>query len=408
MKRIILLLILATSITFTFAQKNANVRKAKDKALMDKPDFAAAREAIKLALQDSTAKSQAETWYVAGLIGSKQSDAELTKTYLKQPFDTISKGKAMIESYDYFTQALKLDNVPDAKGKAHPRFSNDIKTILKEYYTIQPNLIGYGAYQFGKENFAGAVKTFEAFLEIPTLPVMKNEIKMDSTYDMITYYTAVCASGAKMHDKAIKYFEGMKDKKYMILGVYQSLANEYLSIKDTANYIKTIEEAIEKLPKESWFLQNLINFDIKRNKIQDALVYLNTAIEREPLFAQYQFVKGQLYLTLENFDEANKALNKAVQLDPTKPEAYAELGRSYYNKAVKMAIDAAKIKDTSLYNKEKKNIDEVFKQSIPYYKKAVELNPKEIEYKIPLKKLYYQLQMDSDYEAVSKEIKALQ
>jgi len=409
MKKIILLLILATGFSFTFAQKNVNLRKAKDKALNeDKPDFAGAREALKLALQDTSIINQAETYYVAGLIGYKQSDADYKKAVINQKFDTLSKGKALMESYDYFLQALKLDMVPDAKGKVKSKYSKDIKSYLKEYYQFQPNLIGFGAFQFGKEDFLGAVKTFEAYLAIPKMPLMNNELKMDSTYDMITYYTGVAAANAKKHDLSIKYFESMKDKKYQLSGVYQNLSSEYLALKDTANYMKTIKEAIEKLPKEPWFLQNLINFDIKINKIQDALTYLNTAIEREPNFAQYQFVKGQLYLTLENFDEANKAFNKAIELDPSKPDIYAELGRSYYNKAVKMAIDAAKIKDTNLYNKEKKNIDEIFKLAIPYYKKAVELNPKEVEYKIPLKKLYYQLQMDSDYEAISKEIKAQQ
>jgi energy-coupling factor transporter transmembrane protein EcfT len=64
MKKIILLLILAISFTFSFAQK-ANVSKAKNRALMENPDFAGAREAIQLALKDSTTNKLAETWYVA-------------------------------------------------------------------------------------------------------------------------------------------------------------------------------------------------------------------------------------------------------------------------------------------------------------------------------------------------------
>jgi predicted Zn-dependent protease len=224
---------------------------------------------------------------------------------------------------------------------------------------------------------------------------------------MISYYAAISASSANMHDRSVKLFENLKDKNYQMNSVYQNLAAEYLSVKDTANYLKTLQEGIEKLPKQSWYMQNLINFYIHTNKIKDALVYLNAAIEREPLFSQYQFVKGQLYLTLENFDEANKALNKAIEMDPTNPDIYAELGRSYYNKAVKMSIEANKIKDTNTYKKEEAKVDEVFKEAIPFYKKAIELKPKEVEYKLPLKQLYYRLQMDSEYEAINKDIKAL-
>lgn len=408
MKKIILLIILAMSFNLTQAQKS-NVRLAKDKASNeDKPDFKGAKEAIKLALADSTTKGLAETWYVAGLIGNKQSEAEYKKAILNQKFDTLAKGKAMLESYDYFMQAIKLDMTQDAKGKAHPRYVKDIKSILKDYYQIQPNLIGYGAYQFGKDNFVGAVKTFEVFLEIPKLPIMNNEIKLDSTYNMITYYTGVCAANAKIHDKAIKYFESLKDKKYQLSGVYQNLATEYLATKDSASYVKTIAEAIEKLPSQPWFLQNLINYYIHSNKIQEAIVYLNTAIERDPTFSQYYYVKGQLYLTLENFDEATKALIKASEIDPKNADVYAELGRSSYNKAVKMSLEANKIKDTNLYKKEDAKICEVFKEAIPYYKKAIEINPNDVEYMKTLKQLYYRLQMDNDFEAISKKINEIQ
>ena len=61
-------------------------------------------------------KNQAETWYVAGLIGYSENDAAYKKALLNQRFDTIAKGNAILESYDYFKNALKLDQLPDAKG----------------------------------------------------------------------------------------------------------------------------------------------------------------------------------------------------------------------------------------------------------------------------------------------------
>jgi tetratricopeptide (TPR) repeat protein len=408
MKKIILLLILAASFTFSPAQK-ANVQKAKDKALNeDKPDFSGAREAIKLALKDSTTKDNAETWYVAGLIGNRESEIQYKKAILNLPFDTLKKGKALMESYDYLIKAIKFDNFPDAKGKVKPKFANKIKPILKDYYSTRENLIGYGAYQYSKENYDEAFNVFKAYLEIPKLPILNNEIKMDSIYDMINFYTGLSASGAKKHDEAIKIFTEMKDKKYQLSAVYQNLAVEHFAIKDSVTYIKLLKEGIEKFPKQPWFLQNLINYYIHSNKIPDAIVYLNTAIEREPNSAQYYFVKGQLNLTLENFDEANIAINKAIELDPKNADYYAELGRSYYNKAIKLSLELNKMKDTNLFKIENAKVETVFKQAIPFYKKAVELKPKEVEFMTPLKQLYYRLQMDADYEAITKQIKALQ
>ena len=406
MKKIILSLFLVISFTLSFAQK-ANVSKAKNKALMENPDFTGAREAIKLALKDSTTKNLAETWYVAGLIGNKENEVLFNKSIMKQPFDSLAKGKALMESYDYFVQALKFDQLPDAKGRIKPRYSKDIKTYLKDYYTTQQNLIAYGALLYEKKNYEGAVKTFEAYLEIPKMPIMNNEIKIDSTYYMISFYTAASAANAKMHDKAIGIYESLKDKKYETKSVYQSLYEEYVVKKDTANFVNTLKEGLGKFPTDAWFMQNLINYYIYSGKIKDALTYLDKAIEKEPSLAQYRYVKGNLEESLGNYDEARTAFDKAIELDPTQSESYAGIGRIYYNKAVKILEASAKIKDMKVYNAEAKKAEDLFKQSLPFFKKASEVNPKDVEYKKTLKTLYYRLQMNTEFDAIKKEIDAM-
>jgi len=406
MKKIILSLIFVISFTFTFAQK-ANVSKAKNKALMDNPDFTGAREAIKLALNDSTTKNLAETWYVAGLIGSAENSAIYKKALLNQPFDTIAKGKAIMESYDYFLEANKLDQLPDAKGKVKPKFSKDIKEKLTDYYKIQQNLIAYGAYLFEKKKYDATVKVFDVYLEIPKLPLMNNEIKMDSTYDMITYYDAVASSSAKMYDKSIMLYSSLKDKKYEQKSVFQSLYEAYMNKKDSVNAVQTLKDGIVKFPNDPWFLQNLINYYIFSKKLNDALVYLQSAIDRQPDFAQYRLVKANLDESIGNFDNALAAFNKAIELDPTMADAYGGKGRLYYNKAVKMADDANKIKDVKMYRAEMAKVDDEFKASIPFFKKASEMNPKDVDYKKTLKNLYYRLKMDAEYDAINKEINAM-
>jgi len=345
---------------------------------------------------------------VAGLIGNKENDALYQKALLAQPFDADVKGKAILESYAYYLQANKLDQLPDAKGKVKPKYAKDIKASLKDYYKVPQNLISYGASLYDKKNYEGALTVFETYLDIPKLPLMNNEISMsDSSYKMIKYYAAIAAKNAKKDDKAIALLESLKGDNYETVTVYQLLYEQYYAMKDTVKSVKALKEGFEKFPSEAWFLQNLINQLIYSGKTADALVYLNTAIEREPKMAQYRFVKGNLDESLGNTDAAIAAFDKAIELDPTLADAYAGKGRLYYNKAVKMSEVANTIKDVKTYNAEVKKIEEVFKQSIPFFKKAAELNPKEVEYKKTLKNLYYRLKMDADFEAIKKEIDAM-
>ena len=160
MKKIILSMFLVMAVTTTFAQK-ANVSKAKNKALMENPDFTGARELIKLALEDPTTKDLSSTWNVAGLIGYKENEALSNKQLLGQKVDADVKGKAMIESYHYYMKAYQLDGLPDEKGKVKPKLQKDIKSKVKEYYTQNQNLIAYGAYLFENKKYDETGKVIE-------------------------------------------------------------------------------------------------------------------------------------------------------------------------------------------------------------------------------------------------------
>ncbi|MBP6634979.1 MAG: tetratricopeptide repeat protein [Paludibacter sp.] len=403
MKKVILAIILAVSVTGTYAQKK-NVSKAKNKALMEVPDFKGAREDIKPALTDSITKKQALTWHVAGTIGYKENEAELKKQMLGQKFDADVKGKAIMESYEYFLKAYELDGLPDAKGKIKPKFQKDIKAKIKEYYTTQANLVAYGAHLFEKKDYPATVKVFETYLGIPELPMMNGELKPDSTYYMIKYYTAIASTNGDMNDKAIAYYEDLKDDGYEELIVHQLLYEEYMKKKDTVNFVKTLKAGFEKFPDEPWFLQNLINYYIFSNQTKDAIVYLNAAIQRDPNKAEYQFIKGNLDENMGNLEDARKAFDRAIEIDPKQADAYAGIGRLIYNKGVSMSDAANEIRDNKLYNAAKKKADAVFAESITYFKKAAELKPAEMEYKRTLKNIYYRLKMDKEYEAIDKEM----
>ena len=403
MRKIILALILIISVTSAYSQKK-NVSKAKNKILIETPDFAGAREDIKPALVEPTTKDLAYTWYIAGLIGYTENDVELKKQMTGQKFDADKKGKAIIESYDYFLKAYELDSMPDKKGRVKIRYQKEIKQKVAEYYTNQANLLNYGAQLFEKKNYKAAIDAFELFMSVPELPMMNGELKKDSTYYMIKYYTALASVNAELNDKAIAYFEDLKDDGYEEIIVHQLLYEQYFKRNDTVNFVKVLKEGVSKYPKEVWFLQNLINYYIFTGQSEDALVYVNRAIESDANSAQYQYVKGNLSESMGNLDEAKAAFDKALEIDPTIADAHAGIGRMYFNRAVKMSDLANEIKDNKKYNEAKRKADDVFKESIPFFVKASELRPDELEYKRTLKTLYYRLQMDKEFNAISKEI----
>ena len=405
------------SVTACQAQKKA-VSAAKNKAMnTESPDFAGAREAIKSALEDETTKDLADTWYWAGMIGYKENEWLMVQTQLGKNVDQGQKGKALLESYDYWMKAIELTYVPtyDKKGNAKydTKTRKAITDKLLEYYKVQ-EFVKYGIYLNEQKDYKGAFDAFQIHLGIPKLACMQDakyqkEMPMDEEgYKQYTYYAALFAVQSGQHEEAVKILETMKDGDYEPITVNQFLYQEYVELKDTANFVRVLQDATQKFPSEPWFLQNLINFYIFSGQKQTAVEYLDKAIEREPNVAQYHHIKGNLLEDAREYAAALAEYDRALEIDPKLADAQAGKGRVFYNQAVKMNEDMASINDNKAYKKALADMSEMYKQSLPFFEAAHELDPSNTDYMRTLKALYYRFHdepgMQAKYDAIVNEL----
>lgn len=395
-----------------FAQK-ANVKKAKNLALQESPDFSGARAAINEALQNDETKDLADTWYVAGLIGYQENVNENQKPYMGQTVDSEKAGIAVVESYDYWMKAANIAGtlVKDKKGndvlQDKKTYANIQKRML-EYYKNQ-DLVKYGVYLNEKRDYAASYDVFMRHLLIPDMPMMKDEklqkeMPRDTIYAQYKYYAAIFAIQSEKHPEAISLLEEMKDGDFEAVSVNQFLYQEYVNVKDTTNYVRVLQDAIVRFPQESWFLQNLINHYIYSNQEKEAINYLEQAIAREPNVAQYHLIKGNLNENQKNYETALADFDRALAIDPTMADAEAGKGRVFYNQAVKMNEDAALIADAKEYKKALEEMNAMFRQSMPFFEKAHELAPDNRDYMITLRGLYYRFDMTDKYNAINEEL----
>ena len=412
MKKTLIMAALVLISAGCFAQK-ANVKKAKNLALQETPDFSGARAAINEALTNEETKDLADTWYTAGLIGYQELTKENEKTYLGQARDEKRAGEAVVESFDYWMKAADLagQKVLDKKGNevlADKKTYALLQKKVLEYYKNQ-ELVKYGIYLNDQRDFATAYGVFQRHLSIPELSLMQNEklqkeMPKDSIYDQYKYYTAIFAIQAEMHPEAIAVLEEMKNGNYEAITVNQFLYQEYVNVQDTANYVRVLQDAVVRFPQEPWFLQNLINHYIFSGQEQEAINYLDQAIAREPNVAQYHLIKGNLNENQKNYEAALADFDRALAIDPTMADAEAGKGRVYYNQAVKMNEDAALIADAKEYKKALEEMNAMFRQSMPFFEKAHELAPDNRDYMITLRGLYYRFDMTDKYNAINEEL----
>jgi len=410
MKKSLILAVVVLMGTSCFAQKNPLVKKAKSYAMAETPDFTAARATIEEAIE---AAPTAETYYWAGMIGFQEMTQENYNQMMGKGINQAKAGQAVEESYAYWLKADELAQVPVLNKKGvevptDPKMRGNISKKMLEYYKNQ-ELVKYGIYLNEQRDFAGAYQAFKLHTDMPDLAMMQDakiqkEMPRDTTYEQYKYYAAIFAVQAEMHEEAVAVLETMKDGEYEAISVNQFLYQEYVALKDTAKFVQTLQDAIARFPGEPWFLQNLINYYIFSGQEQTAVEYLAKAIEREPNVAQYHHIKGNLDENLGNYDAALADFDEALRCDPNLADAMAGKGRVYYNQAVKLNEAAALISDNKAYKKALDEMNSVFRQSLPFFEKAHEMEPENRDYMIVLKGLYYRFHDDAKYEAIVEEM----
>jgi tetratricopeptide (TPR) repeat protein len=409
MKKLFLTLGLCIAVSVAYGQKRA-VADALRLATDAQPNIGEARTKIKAALENAETKNDPKTWFTAGKIESIVIDGEISKQIVtaKQPDEAVLYG-ALENLYPYFLKAYELDNLPNEKGKIKPKYTKDMRIILK---ADLPYYINAGAYFFEKQDFKKTYHFFNEYVEISDSKLLKEEEKakktndpvpVDSNYIMANHYAAVASS--QLNDPALAFaaMKRARTQDYKQEEIIQYLAEEYKNAKDTANFEITLGEGLALFPKEAYFLFNLINTYIQTGRNEKALEHLNMAIAGDPNNANLYDVAGRIYESnLKDSEKAEEYFIKSVELDGENAETQSNLGRIYFNQAVNQVDVANSIQDAKKYNEEKEKAHEFFRKALPYFEKSLQLNPDVQETKVALRNIYYNLNMGEKLAEIEK------
>lgn len=221
------------------------------------------------------------------------------------------------------------------------------------------------------------------------------------------YYAALAASLIPNREKAIELYDEIKDLGFKENDIYQLLAGEYLEIKDTVACVGILEKGMIKFPTNVYYILNLININLVQEKSDDAIVYLNKAIEVTPDNAQLYDVLGLVYENTKETDKAISYILKALDLEPENPDYLSHIGRMYYNRGLEERTKADDTKDSKLAQALEEQYKASFRQSIPYFEKAYKLNSEDRDAIFALRNMYYSLNNNAEFEKWNTEFEKL-
>ena len=403
MKKLVITLGLCLVATVSFGQKKA-VNDAVKMSKEAKPNFTEARNLIKGALDNAETKNDPKTWYSAGQIEGAQFDQENTKQLLGQQPDEKAMYNALAGIYPFFKKAYELDKLPDAKGKVKPKYTKDMKSIMKANI---PYYLNGGAYFFEQDDFKKALEFFNQIVEIHDSPLMSEDRQanepVDSVYIFANYYAAIAASQIGDSPTTIAAMKRASKIDYNRHLMYIYLSDEYRNAGDTVNWLSTLLEGFNIFPDNDDLLINLIQVYIFTNQNDKALEYINTALAKNPNNAQLLDVAGRIYETgYKDLAKAEEFYKKSISVDGENAEVLSNLGRIYFNQGVQRLDEANNITDTKKYNEEKEVALGFFRQALPHFEKAFKLDPDAQDNKIALRSIYYNLLMEDKLAEIEK------
>ena len=158
-------------------------------------------------------------------------------------------------------------------------------------------------------------------------------------------------------------------------------------------------------PDSTYFLNNMINVYLSTKRNEQAMQLLNTAIAKSPNNPQLYYTLGSVYeIGLKDEAKAEEAYKKALELDPENPAHIFSMGRLYFNQGVSLLDKANALSDANQYKAEKVKVEELLRKALPFFEKAHKLKPDEREYMIGLRGIYYNLNMNKEFDAITEEM----
>jgi tetratricopeptide (TPR) repeat protein len=409
MKRILVPITLVLfSTQFTAAQGDgAMIAKNAEKALtsyINDPVNNSAKlpEAIILieeSLKTPESQNIMAAWLTKGNIYKTRLQSDMMKRQLNPNFPLAGDNDALV-AFEAYKKVYGLSQVKFEKSDA-----------IKGISEVQGYLINIGVSKYEGKEYEKALLSFLASIESHDILKehgLKSLLDDKQQLEDQVYVAGLAASLANRCPDAIILYNKLYNAGTDKPAVFEGLYNCKHQLGDEAGAEKILTEGRKKFPNDPDLLFAEINYLLKAGKLNELIIRLEQAIEKEPGNVGLYVTLGSVYDKLfqsalvnndeakanDYFDNAKKYFSNGLLKDPKNLDATYSLGALYYNKAAvrtqqlnSMAEDFSKagIEKTRVAQS---GIMDLFDQSIPYFKKAESIDPNDINTLIALTEIY--------------------
>ncbi len=383
MKKILLSVFVSLGVISAFAQSR-NVISAYNYGIKPgQTQYDKAQKFIDEAVEHPETKTNDKAWFYRGLIYQNIFQS-------KNPEHKNLHPNPLNEAFYSYKRSLEYR---DKKEKF-------VKDAIRNLKFIQNLAFNEGIRMFEAHDYEKAANYFALSAEI-------GEYHEVGELEKAVYFNAALSyEKAGKLDEAIKYYNKSAEIKYEPVACIRKIAEIYLNQGDAEKYVTTLKDAISKMEDNQVLMLLLIDHYSKDQQFDQALEYLNKAIELEPNNKVYYFAKGTFYDQKGESDKAFEAYNKALEIDSVYFDALFNLGVLFFNRGADFNNKANELplnKEKEYEELRSKAMGEFVKAST-YFEKCIELNPKDLYTLKQLRLIYFQLRTKQEYAEKLKSI----
>ena len=411
MKKLFLMLA-CSSLCYFGMNAQEQLVKEVEKEVDASNNYAALRTKLAPAFADETSKNDAYTWFVAAKLEMKEFDDLYKKKLIGQSVDIKTMGNALLAGYDYMMKVLPLDSVPETDKKTgevkidkktglpkiKTRFSGKVVGMMAENYQSIQMIVA--DLHNGKE-YKNAIKAYDLCATLPSKPYLCEKMSQpaDTIVGEYLFYKGIALWQDENPKDAVGAFDEARKHGYVKKEAFDYALNCAQIVQD---FDKIAEIAQEALPihgkQDDQYVRILINYNVNTQKYDEAEKILDQAINEDPQNAEFVNLKGILIESSKSMEEALPYFQKAVDLDPNSSKANFDLGRYYFNKAIKLRDEKTDLTGDAL----SALTNPLYEQALPYLEKAYELDKDNLDAKNALRNIYYQLGNEEKLNAIEQ------
>lgn len=183
--------------------------------------------------------------------------------------------------------------------------------------------------------------------------------------------------------------------------IFKNLAQNYSALEDNSKALEILTQGRSEFPESYSLLIDEANIYYKLGDNDKFKERLEEAIKLNPTDPVLYYNVGVMNMDQKKIDEAIEYFEKAIELKPDYGDAYNNIGAAIIEKANPIIEEMNKsLSDFDKYDKLQAQQFDIYKQAIPFYEKAYELNGSNLSIVQTLMGLYENLDMTDKLEEI--------